>query len=81
VATDERDKKFFVDMAIHYDLTYLDDYMHLIENINPNFYGMIDQLVASQGRVFFGCWFSTFTVSNKRHANAIVHSLYQTQYF
>ena len=26
-----------------------------------NYYGMIDQLVASRGRVFFGCWFSTFT--------------------
>jgi hypothetical protein len=22
---------------------------------------MIDQLVASRGRIFFGCWFSTFT--------------------
>lgn len=26
-----------------------------------NYYGMIDQLVASRGRLFFGCWFSTFT--------------------
>jgi hypothetical protein len=22
---------------------------------------MIDQLVASRGRIFYGCWFSTFT--------------------
>jgi len=29
--------------------------------VNTNYYGMIDQLVASRGRVFFGCWFSTFT--------------------
>jgi hypothetical protein len=26
-----------------------------------NYFGMIDQLVASRGRKFFGCWFSTFT--------------------
>lgn len=26
-----------------------------------NYYGMIDQLVASRGRIFYGCWFSTFT--------------------
>ena len=26
-----------------------------------NYYGMIDQLVASRGRIFFGCYFSTFT--------------------
>jgi hypothetical protein len=24
-----------------------------------NYYGMIDQLVASRGRIFFGCWWST----------------------
>lgn len=62
VATDEKKKQaFFYDMAVHYDLVYLDDYMHLIKDVNPNFYGMIDQLVASRSRVFFGCWFSTFT--------------------
>jgi hypothetical protein len=26
-----------------------------------NYFGMIDQLVASRGRIFFGCWWSTFT--------------------
>jgi hypothetical protein len=29
-------------------------------------YGMLDQLIASRGRYFFGCWFSTFTVSQIR---------------
>jgi len=61
VATDERDKAFFHDLAQHYDVVFLDDYMHLMHNVNPNFYGMIDQLVASRSRIFFGCWFSTFT--------------------
>lgn len=35
--------------------------MHLIEGINPNYYGMLDQLVAFKGRVFFGTWFSTLS--------------------
>lgn len=61
VATDERNKDFFQDMAHHWDLVYLDDYVHLLPGIDTNFYGMIDQLVASRGRTFFGCWFSTFT--------------------
>lgn len=28
---------------------------------SANYFGMIDQLVASRGKIFFGCWFSTFT--------------------
>lgn len=60
VATDERQKKlFFSEMAEHYDLVYLDDFAHLLDGIDTNYYGMIDQLVASRARTFFGCWFST----------------------
>ena len=61
IATDEQDKAFFADLASHYNLLYLDDFSHLISGIDKNFYGMIDQLVASRSRIFFGCWFSTFT--------------------
>jgi hypothetical protein len=61
IATDERRRAFFADMASHYDLVFLGDYKHLIGNLNSNFYGMADQLIASRSRVFFGCWFSTFT--------------------
>ena len=60
VATDERDKNFFRDLAEHYDLVYLDDFTHLLDGINTNYYGMIDQLVASKAEIFFGCWFSTY---------------------
>lgn len=59
MATDERNKKFFRDMAAHYDVVYLDDFAHVLDGINTNYYGMIDQLVASRSRTFFGCWFST----------------------
>ena len=61
IATDERDKSFFKPLADMYDVTFLDDYMHLIEDMNPNYYGMLDQLVAYKGEVFFGTWFSTLS--------------------
>jgi hypothetical protein len=62
IGTDERHKDFFKDMKDYgWDVIFLDDFMHLLEGVNKNYFGMIDQLVASRGRTFFGCWFSTFT--------------------
>ena len=61
IATDERDKSFFNLLKQHYDVVFLDDFKHELEGVNTNYYGMIDQLVASRGRTFYGCWFSTFT--------------------
>jgi len=61
IATDERNKSFFKPLADKYDVVYLDDFRHLIKGINTNYYGMLDQLIASRGRVFVGTYFSTFT--------------------
>jgi len=61
IATDEHDRAFFDPMAELYDVVFLDDVKDVLEGVNTNYYGMIDQLVASRGRIFFGCWFSTFT--------------------
>lgn len=62
IATDERDKSFFKAIVDYYpDVVFLDDVLSEVEGINTNYYGMIDQLVASRGKSFFGCWFSTFT--------------------
>lgn len=61
IATDEKDKSFFDVIKKHYDVVFMDDLMHLLDGINPNFYGNIDQLVASKGRIFYGCYSSTFT--------------------
>jgi hypothetical protein len=61
IATDERKKSFFDPLREQYDIVFLDDFKHELEGVNTNYYGMIDQLVASRGRIFFGCWFSTFT--------------------
>jgi hypothetical protein len=62
IATDERDKKFFDPIKkAGYDVLFLDDFKDILEGVNTNYYGMIDQLVASRGDVFLGCWHSTFT--------------------
>ncbi|GKY92828.1 hypothetical protein MPSEU_000252300 [Mayamaea pseudoterrestris] len=61
IATDERDKSFFKVLSDHYNTVFMDDLLAELGDVNTNYYGMIDQLVASRGRYFFGCWFSTFT--------------------
>jgi len=61
IATDERDKSFFDPLRKHYTLFFLDDFMDQIKGINSNYFGMIDQLIASRGRTFFGTWFSTLS--------------------
>lgn len=63
IATDERNKTFFEPLAEHHELRYLDDYWSManLSNLDPNFMGMIDTIVASRGRVFVGTWFSTFS--------------------
>eukprot|EP00980_Cylindrotheca_fusiformis_P026788 scaffold17468_cov106-Cylindrotheca_fusiformis.AAC.4 len=61
VATDEHKKEFFHDMESYWNVVYMDNYLHLLDGVDKNYFGMIDQLVSSRGRLFFGCWFSTFT--------------------
>lgn len=63
IATDERNKTFFEPLAKHHDLRFLDDYFDLAKlgDLDPNWFGMIDTIVASRGRAFAGTFFSTFT--------------------
>jgi hypothetical protein len=63
VATDEKDRRFFDPLGAQYKLFFLDDFKHLLHGFNTNKYGMLDQLVAARGRVFFGCWFSTVSIN------------------
>ena len=57
IATDERKKDFFKPLAEKYDVVFLDNFLHLVPEIKPSMYGMLDALVASKGRVFWGTWF------------------------
>ncbi|KAL7531413.1 hypothetical protein ACHAWF_003760 [Thalassiosira exigua] len=63
VATDEKEKEFFEPMAASYNLRFLSDFSHAagLDELDPNLMGMIDTIIASQGRLFVGTWFSTFT--------------------
>jgi len=63
VGTDERDKSFFQPLKdAGWTIYFLDDFLDVIgPDIDPHYYGMIDQLIVSRGDKFFGCWFSTFT--------------------
>jgi GDP-fucose protein O-fucosyltransferase len=61
VATDERDKSFFEALHEHHTILFLHDFDHLIKGIDPNFYGMIEQLVCAKGDKFVGTYYSTFT--------------------
>lgn len=89
VATDERNKTFFADLQTHFDVVFLDDFLPLLNGLDSIYYGMVDQLVASQSRVFFGCWFSTFSGfinrirgyhadknKSKGHTHGIISSYY-----
>eukprot|EP00549_Striatella_unipunctata_P018685 CAMPEP_0118721094 /NCGR_PEP_ID=MMETSP0800-20121206/30520_1 /TAXON_ID=210618 ORGANISM="Striatella unipunctata, Strain CCMP2910" /NCGR_SAMPLE_ID=MMETSP0800 /ASSEMBLY_ACC=CAM_ASM_000638 /LENGTH=663 /DNA_ID=CAMNT_0006628897 /DNA_START=63 /DNA_END=2054 /DNA_ORIENTATION=+ len=61
IATDEKKKDFFKPLHGRYDVKYLDDFKDLIEGVDVHFYGMLDQLIASQGRKFAGVTYSSFT--------------------
>jgi hypothetical protein len=64
IATDEKDKSFFDAFKERFPrLRFLDDYMDTadLRTINPNFLGMIDQIVCTRGEIFVGTWFSTFS--------------------
>lgn len=61
IATDEQDKKYFETLGQHNKLYYLDDFKDLLNGLDPNYYGMLDQLIASTGDVFVGTFYSTFS--------------------
>jgi len=63
IATDEKDKTFFKPFIDKFNVKFLDDFMDCcgLQELNPNFLGMVDSIIASQGEIFVGTWFSTFT--------------------
>ncbi|KAL7509068.1 hypothetical protein ACHAXN_006099 [Cyclotella atomus] len=63
IATDETDRSFFEPLKEHYNVKFLDQFSQAagLDDLDPNYAGMIDTIIASRGRVFFGTWFSTFS--------------------
>jgi hypothetical protein len=79
IATDEKNKAFFNPIRDGgYDIVFLDDFKDLLVGVNTNYFGMIDQLVASRGDVFLGCWHSTFTgfIMRMRGVSSFVQLLF-----
>mmetsp|Transcript_22535 Transcript_22535/g.34743 ORF Transcript_22535/g.34743 Transcript_22535/m.34743 type:complete len:124 (-) Transcript_22535:333-704(-) len=52
---------FFKPLSEHYKLYFLNDFKHLLKDLNTNYYGMLEQLITSRGETFLGTYFSTFT--------------------
>ena len=56
ISTDEKDEKLFRPLTKHFRLRFLSDFYEKagLLTVDPNKLGMIEQIVASQGRVFIG---------------------------
>merc|ERR1719253_39202 len=63
LATDETNRTFFAPLMKHYRVSFLDDYAAIagLDSLDPNYGGMIDQVVASRSSVFVGTYFSSFS--------------------
>uniref|UniRef100_A0A7S1YBV7 Uncharacterized protein n=1 Tax=Grammatophora oceanica TaxID=210454 RepID=A0A7S1YBV7_9STRA len=63
IATDEMNRTFFDPIAKHHPIRVLGDYWDIanLGSLDKTYLGMIDTVVAAQGRTFAGTWFSTFS--------------------
>ena len=61
IATDETDTAFFEPLRRNHTVVFLNDFHHLIADMDPNYYGMIEQLVCAKGDKFVGTYYSTFS--------------------
>ena len=52
---------FFEPIEKIYDVHYLHDFTETLFDVNPNFFGLVEQVVASRSRFFFGTYYSTFS--------------------
>lgn len=77
IATQEKDKQFFDIFKEHYDVVFLDDFIHQIGDLNTNLLGLVDMLVASKSEVFFGTYYSTFSgyINRLRGYHAVKNKL------
>ena len=50
IATDEHNRTFFRNIEAAYDVKYLGDFASEISSINPNYFALVEQIVASRSR-------------------------------
>jgi len=61
ISTDERDPTFFEPLRQVYDLKFIGDFGDMLKGVNPQLFGLAEQIVASRSRVFFGTYYSSFS--------------------
>jgi hypothetical protein len=62
ISTDEKDKSFFEPFRkAGHTLFFLENFDPHVEGLDPNHMGMVETVVASQGRIFIGTYRSTFS--------------------
>lgn len=63
LATDETDEKYLGVLRAQWKVFTLSDFADRIglKKLNPNYVGMVEQIVCARGSVFVGTWFSTFS--------------------
>lgn len=66
IATDEANHTFLAPLKKHYDVVFLNDFRYELYRVNTNFYGLIDQLVASKSRYYFGPYESVCSAYTNR---------------
>lgn len=61
IATDEKNRTFFEPFKKQYQVFFMDDFEDILDDVNSNYFPLIDQLISSRGDIFFGTHYSTFT--------------------
>lgn len=61
VATDETNASWFDPFRKYNRFYFLDNFTHLMEGVDPNLFGLIEQLVVARGDAFVGTYYSTFS--------------------
>lgn len=62
IATDEKNASFFAAFQQHFTKTrFLSDFADQLVDVNPNYLGILDQIICMRGTTFVGTWFSTFS--------------------
>jgi hypothetical protein len=61
IASDEKNRAFFGPFKKMHDVYFIEDFSDAVKDLNPNLLGMVEQVVAAQGKTFHGTQLSTFT--------------------
>lgn len=65
IATDEKNRSFFTPLAtgLGVELAFIEDVAGVarLSELNPNFAGIVELVIAAESRSFAGTWFSTFS--------------------